>query len=257
MLKTRIIPTLLWRDEALVKGKGFDSWRRVGSILPAIKVYCTRQVDELMLLDITATPQNREPDFDTVADVSRECFVPLTLGGGIRSLAHIREMLRAGADKVSLNTAFFENPDLVTESAQSFGSQCIVVSIDAKKEADGTHCCYTHCGTTPTAETVESAAKRAEQLGAGEILITSIDRDGTMQGYDLELIAKVASAVRIPVIAGGGAGKPEDLLAAVAKGQASAVAAASLFHFTHYTPLEMKQFLAQNGVPTRITATAR
>lgn len=257
MLKTRIIPTLLWRDEALVKGKGFDSWRRVGSILPAIKVYCTRQVDELMLLDITATPQGREPDFDTIADVSRECFVPLTLGGGIRTMAHIREMLRAGADKVAVNSAFFANPEIVTEGAQSFGSQCIVVSLDARRNADGTHQCFTQCGTVATGQLVEDAAREAERRGAGEILVTSIERDGTMQGYDIELIAKVSRAVRIPVIAGGGAGSPEHLLAAVNEGHANALAAASIFHFTQHTPLDMKQFLAQHGIPTRITAVAR
>jgi cyclase len=207
-------------------------------------------VDELMLLDITATGDQRDPDYDTIADVSQECFVPLTVGGGVRTLQQVRELLRVGADKVAVNTAFFETPEVVEQGARAFGSQCMVVSLDARREADGSYQCYTHSGKTATGVSPVQAAQQAEQLGAGEVVIHRIEHDGLMQGYDLELIRLVAGAVRIPVIAGGGAGSPSHFLEAHAAG-ANALAAAALFHFTPHTPLEVKQHLAQNGVPIR------
>ena len=251
MLKVRVIPTLLWKEFGLVKGVGFDSWRRVGTMMPAIKVYNTRQVDELIVLDITATFEGRVPDYDSVNEFSAECFVPLTVGGGIRELADIRNLLRAGADKVAINSAAYRNPGLVREAADQFGSQCIVVSIDARKSADGSFECYSHCGTRPTGKPVDSWAREVERLGAGEILLTSIERDGTMQGYDLDLIGSVTRSAGIPVIASGGAGKYQDMYEAISVANGSAVAAASIFHFTQQTPMEAKKFLSANGIAVR------
>jgi cyclase len=251
MLKTRIIPTLLWKDHGLVKGVGFDSWRRVGTVLPSIKVYSTRQVDELILLDITATVEARAPDLDSVAELSAECFVPLTVGGGISTIEHIRDLLRAGADKVSINSTAYDNPGLVREAARRFGAQCVVASIDARRLPDGSLVCYSHRGTRSRDRHPASWATELEALGAGEILITSVDRDGAMEGYDLDLVRAVTAAVRIPVIASGGAGCYAHLLAALREGGASAVAAASIFHFTQQTPLEAKHYLAAHGIPVR------
>ncbi|MDQ3000959.1 MAG: imidazole glycerol phosphate synthase cyclase subunit [Fibrobacterota bacterium] len=251
MLKVRIIPTMLWKDVGLVKGVGFDSWRRTGTLLPAVKVYNTRQVDELILVDIMATREGRTPDYDVINDISAECFVPFTVGGGVRDISHVRELLRAGADKVCVNSGIYTDPNLIREAAERFGSQCIVASIDAKRREGGGYECWSHSGTKPTGKDLVEWARTIEGLGVGEILITSIERDGTMEGYDLDMIKSVADAVRIPVIASGGAGKYEDMLAAVQTAGASAVAAASIFHFTEQTPLEAKTFLGSNGVPVR------
>lgn len=251
MLKVRVIPTLLWKNVGLVKGKGFDSWRRVGTVIPAIKVYNTRQVDELILVDITATEEKRVPDFEMIADVSAECFVPFTVGGGICKIEHIKNLLRAGADKIVINTAAYENPDIVSEGAKLFGSQCIVASIDAKRKPDGSHECYSHSGKKPTGLEVTEWAKKMEKSGAGEILITSIERDGRLKGYDLDLIKKVSQNVKIPVIASGGAGCYEDMYKAISQSGASAVAAASIFHYTEQTPLEAKTYLGRKNIPVR------
>lgn len=251
MLKTRIMPTMLWKDVGLVKGVSFDSWRRVGTVLPAIKVYNLREVDELVLLDISASLNGRNPDYDSVADWANECFVPLTVGGGFRDIDQIRHMLRAGADKISLNSSIFDMPDLITKAASKFGSQCLVASIDARLESNGEYQCYSHGGSKPTSKEVCDWAKEVEKRGAGEILLTSIDRDGTMKGYDLSLLKKVTSIVSIPVIASGGAGKYEDLYLALSQGGASAVALASIFHFTESTPLEAKEYLRRKGIAVR------
>jgi cyclase len=251
MLKTRVIPTLLWKNLGLVKGVGFHSWRRLGTVLPAIKVYNTREVDELILLDISATPDGREPDYESVEEFSAECFVPLTVGGGIRDLGQIKRLLWAGADKVTINTAAFDDPSLVREAARRFGSQCIVAAIDFRRLSDDRYECYSHCGSTPTGRSPLDWAVEVEALGAGEILLTSIERDGTMEGYDLELTRLVSERVRIPVIASGGAGNYQHLYEAIVEGKASAVAAASMFHFTQQTPLEAKHYLAAKGVPVR------
>jgi len=251
MLKTRVIPTLLWKGLGLVKGVGFNSWRRVGTVLPSLKVYNSRDVDELILLDITATPEGRDPDHESVGDFSTECSVPLTVGGGIRNLAQITQLLHAGADKVSLNSACIESPQLVAEAAGLFGSQCVVVSIDAKRMSDGTYRVHSRCGTKMEALDPWQWARTMEECGAGEILLTSIDRDGTMQGYDIELISRVASEVDIPVIASGGAGAYEHMIEAILKGGASAVAAASMFHFTEQTPAGAKIAMQAAGIPVR------
>ncbi|MCX8157164.1 MAG: imidazole glycerol phosphate synthase cyclase subunit [Verrucomicrobiae bacterium] len=252
MLKTRVIPTLLWKGAGLVKGVAFDSWRRVGTVLPAIKVYNTREVDELVLLDINGTREQREPDYESVAEYSAECFVPLTVGGGVRTLEHIQKLLEAGADKVAINSAAYQHPQLVQEGARHFGSQCIVASVDVRRHPTGRYECFSHCGQQPTGQEPVAWARRLQDLGAGEILLTRVERDGTFEGYDLELIEQVAQAVTIPVIASGGAGSYVHLLQALQKG-ASAVAAASIFHFTEQTPKEAKAFLASHGIRVRQT----
>lgn len=251
MLKVRVIPTLLWKDFGLVKGVGFNSWRRVGSVLPAIKVYNARDVDELVLVDITASSLSSEPDADSVGDFSQECAVPLTVGGGITGLKQITALLHAGADKVSLNSSAYDKPDLVNEAADRFGAQCVVASIDTKRHADGRYTTFSHAGTRATGRDPVAWARELADRGAGEILLTSIDRDGTMQGYDLDLISRVAAAVAIPVIASGGAGSYAHMVEAVVQAGASAVAAASIFHFTEQTPAGAKQALHDAGVPVR------
>lgn len=251
MLKTRVIPTLLWKNQGLVKGVKFDSSRRVGSVLPAIKVYNMRAVDELILLDITATGEGRDPDYESISEFCAECFVPLTVGGGAQNLDQIAGLLAAGADKVAINSALYSDPGLIDRASSRFGAQCVVVSLDARRHADGRLECFSHNGTRPTGHGPAEWAREAESRGAGEILITSIDRDGTMTGYDLELVREVTSAVRIPVIASGGAGNYLHLAQALEVGGASAVAAASIFHFTEQTPLEAKKFLQSRGHPVR------
>lgn len=252
MLKLRVMPTLLYKDLTLVKGVGFDSWRRVGSVLQAIKVYNMREVDELVFLDITATREGRRPDFQLIDDFADECFMPLTVGGGISTVDDIRRLLQVGADKVALNSAAVDTPELITESSTHFGSQCIVVSIDYRKNSNGGYEVYTRSGTQPTGLDPVEFARRVESLGAGEILLTSIDRDGTMTGYDIELTKKVVSAVNIPVIGSGGAGNYEDMANLIEEAKVAAVAAASIFHFSELTPLGAKQHLKSKGVRIRI-----
>ena len=252
MIKTRVIPTLLYKNFTLVKGVRFDSWRRVGSLLQAIKVYRLREVDELIFLDISATQEGRPPDFRLVDDFADECFMPLTVGGGVRTVEDVKTLLRCGADKVAINSAAFEGAELMQEAARKFGSQCIVVSIDVKRSGDGRYEVFIHSGTKPTGKEPRLFAKEVEERGAGEILLTSIDRDGTMEGYDSELTQSVADAVSIPVIASGGAGSYDHMLEVLVKGKASAVAAASIYHFTQMTPLEAKHFLREKGIQVRI-----
>jgi cyclase len=251
MLKTRIMPTLLYKDVGLVKGVGFDSWRRVGAALQAIKVYNMRDVDELVFLDITATPDHRPPAFADIDELADNCFMPMTVGGGVRTVEDIRNLLAVGADKVAVNTAAIETPELIREGASHFGAQCIVVSIDVRRHADGRTEVFSHCGTRPTGLDPVQWAKHAEAMGAGEVLLTSIDRDGTMTGYDIPLTTAVSQAVGIPVVASGGAGNYEHMADALREGHASAVAAASIFHFTEQTPKEAKQYLAARGFPVR------
>ncbi len=251
-LKVRIIPTLLYKDTGLVKGVGFDSWRRTGSAMQTIKVYNLREVDELVFLDITATIDGRSPDFETIDDLADDCFMPFAVGGGIRTIDDVRRLLQVGADKVVLNTAAIESPGLIQQVANRFGSQCVVVSIDAKKNDQGDYKVYTHSGKHVTDENPIQAARRAETLGAGEIIITSIDRDGTMTGYDINLTRQVNDAVSIPVIASGGAGSYEHMAQVLKEGRVSAVAAASIFHFTQQTPLEAKRYLRDAGFNVRL-----
>ena len=251
MLKVRIIPTLLFKDIGLVKGIGFDSWRRVGSAVQAVKVYNMRGVDELVFFDIAATPAQRRPDFQQIEDLASECFMPMTVGGGVRTVDDIRDLLSVGADKVAINTAAVENPGLIRQGAESFGVQCMVIAIDARKTGNGWEV-MTRCGRQATGLDPVEHARNVEALGAGEIILTSIDRDGTMQGYDIELTQRVSSAVGIPVIASGGAGTYAHMADVLRGGGAAAVAAASIFHFTEQTPREAKLFLREQGFNVRL-----
>lgn len=251
MLKTRIVPTLLFKDMGLVKGIGFDSWRRVGAALQSIRVYNLREVDELIFVDIAATPGGTRPNFREIDELADNCFMPMTVGGGVKSVEDIRDLLAVGADKVAINTAAVETPELIRAGAQEFGAQCIVVSIDVTS-ANGAPQVATHCGKTPTGRHPVEWAKEVERLGAGEILLTSIERDGTMAGYDVDLMRDVAAAVNIPVIASGGCGNYGHMADVLSLTRAGAVAAASIFHFTEQTPREAKQFLAQRGFKVRL-----
>lgn len=251
MIKTRIIPTLLYRNPTLVKGISFDSWRRVGSVIQSVKIFNMREVDELIFLDITATNEKREPDYRLIDEIADECFMPLTVGGGIKNITEIKELLNVGADKVSINTAAVENPKLIDEAANKYGSQCIVVSIDFRKETDGSFRVFTNAGRTRTNYNPFEISKIAEENGAGEILLTSIDRDGTFSGYELDVIKKISSDARIPVIASGGAGKPEHILDVIKTANVSAAAAASIYFFTEITPKDVKTYLNENNIPTR------
>ena len=252
MLKVRVMPTLLFKDLGLVKGIRFDSWRRVGSVMQAVKVYNLREVDELVFLDISATLEGRPPDYSLIDEIADECFMPLTVGGGIQSVEHARRLLEVGADKVSINSAAAEAPSIIRLLADEFGSQCVVVSIDMKRDQGETYTVFTHSGTVAKGEDAVAYAKEVENLGAGEILLTSIDRDGTMTGYDIEATRAVSEAVAIPVIASGGAGSYEDMVNVLVEGKASAVAAGSIFHFTEQTPLEAKRFLRRHGITVRL-----
>jgi imidazole glycerol-phosphate synthase subunit HisF len=251
MLKARIIPTLLWKQFGLVKGVSFDSWRRVGPVLPAIRVYNTREVDELVLLDILAHKDSQNPDFESIDDFGKSCFVPLTVGGGITRIDQVQKLLRAGADKVSINTHAFSHPELITEIAARHGVQCVVSSIDVRKYDGQTYRCFSHAGSVETQRDPVSWAREMEDRGAGEILLTSIERDGTMTGYDLSLVESVVRAVTVPVIASGGAGSYGHMVDVIKQAGASAAAAASMFHFTEQTPAGAKAALAAAGIPIR------
>jgi cyclase len=251
LLKVRVIPTLLSKGFGLVKGVGFHSWRRVGTLLPALKVYNSRDVDELILVDITASIESRGPDHESVSDFSDECSVPLTVGGGITDLSQIVALLHAGADKISINSGAIGNPGLIDRASARFGSQCVVASIDARRDPDGAYGVFSHSGTVSAGKNPVSWAIELAARGAGEVLLTSIDRDGTMQGYDLDLVEKVASAVDIPVIASGGAGNYQHMIDVIKMAGASAVAAASMFHFTEQTPAGAKLALGKEDVPVR------
>lgn len=253
MLKTRILPTLLYRGSGLVKGVGFDAWRTVGAPVQAVRLYNMRQVDELVFLDIDATREGRAPDYALIDDIADDCFMPLTVGGGIRSVEHVERLLEVGADKVSINSAAFEVDGLVAEVARRFGAQCVVASVDARRVEDGWRVA-TRSGTYATDLDPIEFCRVLEREGAGEILLTSVERDGTMTGYDIELCRAVSDAVGIPVIASGGAGSIEHVRDVLLNGRASAAAMASLFHFTELTPLEIKSALAKDGIPVRSAA---
>jgi cyclase len=250
MLKIRVIPTLLFKDVGLVKGVGFDSWRRIGPVVPAVRVYTRRDVDELVLLDIAATTQGRAPDLELVAEVADNATVPLTVGGGISTVSQVARLLEVGADKVSINSAAYDDPSLIGRCADRFGTQCVVASIDIIRVGDRLEC-VAGSGAWRKGRDPVSWARVVESAGAGEILLTSVDRDGTMSGYDLDVTSEVASAVGIPVIASGGAGGAEDMRQAIQEAGAAAVAAASIFHFTQQTPNQIKAYLASHRVPVR------
>jgi cyclase len=256
MLKARIIPCLDVKDGRVVKGVNFVELRDAGDPVQIAKAYDEAGADELCFLDITATHENRGIIFDVVRQTAEQCFMPLTVGGGVRTLDDIRQLLLAGADKVSINTAAVKDPQFVEEAARKFGSQCIVVAVDAKKvSADGEPVCweiFTHGGREPAGIDAIEFAMKVVALGAGEILLTSMDRDGTGDGFDLELTRAISTAVEVPVIASGGVGTLQHLVDGVQKAGASAVLAASIFHFGTYTISEAKSFMAQRGVPVRL-----
>ncbi len=255
MLSVRVIPCLDVNAGRVVKGINFINLIDAGDPVESAKKYEHQGADELVFLDITASSDERAIMRDVVERTAGECFMPLTVGGGLRSLEDIRRMLNAGADKVSLNTAAILDPDLVLRSSAKFGNQCIVVAIDAKREPDGKHWrVYTHGGRKPTELDAVSWAQKVVSLGAGEILLTSMDCDGTKAGYDLELTRAVSAAVEVPIIASGGAGKLSDFVEVVKQGQASAVLAASLFHFGTLTIGQVKNALRAGGLPVRDAA---
>ena len=252
MLAKRIIPCLDVKDGRVVKGIQFVNLRDAGDPVEAAIAYDAQHADELVFLDITASHENRKIMLDVVARTAEGIYMPLTVGGGIRGIDDVRALLRAGADKVSLNTAALERPALIREAAERFGSQCIVVAIDARATGPRTWAVYTHGGRRPTDRDAVEWAREASRLGAGEILLTSMDRDGTKDGYDLELTRAIATAVDIPVIASGGAGSLEHLWEGLVEGCADAVLAASIFHFGIHTIGEAKAYLRDRGVPVRI-----
>lgn len=252
MYARRIIPCLDIKDGRVVKGINFIQLRDAGDPVESAKAYERAGADEIVFLDITATSDVRDIVAKLVRTVAKEVFIPITVGGGIRTCDDIKTILREGADKVSLNSAAVKTPQLITEGAEHFGSQCIVVAIDAKKSDDGKWQVYVAGGRTPTGLDAVEWAKRAESLGAGEILLTSMDRDGTKTGYDLELTEAVSSSVKIPVIASGGAGNLEHFYDAFTRGKADAVLAASLFHYNEIPLPKLKEYLRERGIPVRL-----
>ena len=251
MLKVRIIPCLDVKNGRTVKGVNFVDLIDAGDPVEQAKVYDSQGADELTFLDITATHENRETIFDVVNRTAEQCFMPLTVGGGIRQVEDIRKMLLAGADKVSINTAAVHRPEFVGEAAEKFGTQCIVVAIDAKSTGPDEWEIFTHGGREPTGIDAIEWAKRMADLGAGEILLTSMDRDGTRSGFDIELTRTLSDAVTVPVIASGGVGTLDHLVAGVRDGHASAVLAASIFHFGEFSIPEAKAHMAAAGVAVR------
>ena len=253
MVRTRLIPTLQLKNWGLVKSRQFASWRPIGPAVVAGRVYNSRNVDELIALDIDAPREARGPSVPLLRDLADQCFMPFTAGGGVRSEQDVRELLLAGADKVSVNTALYTAPDVVSACAAAFGAQCVVASIDARRVPGGDGWeAMMQAGTGQTGLSAAEAARRAVGSGAGEVLLTSIDQDGTMEGYDIGLIESVASAVDVPVIACGGAGEPEHFVTAVREGGADAVSAASIFHFTRYTPNDIKRHMDDAGLHVRV-----
>lgn len=252
MLTKRIIPCLDVTDGRVVKGTNFVNLRDAGDPVALASFYDREGADELVFLDITASARGRKTMLDVVYRTAGDVFIPFTVGGGIGSLEDVRAILSAGADKVSINTAAVQNPGLIAGAAERFGSQCIVVAIDARRNGPASWEVYVHGGRTPTGLDALQWARRVEELGAGEILLTSMDRDGTRDGYDLELTRAVARAVRIPVIASGGVGTCEHIAQGLQDGEADAALAASIFHFGQYSIRQVKEYLAEKGIPVRM-----
>ena len=251
MLKNRIIPCLDVKNGRVVKGINFVDLKDAGDPVEQAKSYSDGGADEICFLDITASNENRDTIYDVVEKTSKKCFVPLTVGGGVRSLEDINKLLNCGADKVSINTAAVKNPEVVKDSSKKFGSQCIVVAIDAKRSGNKWEI-FTHGGRNKTGIDAIQFSKKMEESGAGELLVTSMDRDGTQVGYDIELMSKISSNVNIPVIASGGVGNLDHLVDGIKLGNASAVLAASIFHYGKYSIKEAKEYLDSKGIPVRI-----
>ena len=252
MLSKRIIPCLDVKDGRVVKGVNFVNLRDAGDPVEIAKKYSDEGADEVCFLDITASNEERKTMIDVVERTAGQVFVPLTVGGGVRTLDDVRQILLAGADKVSINTAAVKNPDFVKEAANKFGSQCIVVAIDARRSGENKWEVFTHGGRNPTGIDAVEWAKKMQQYGAGEILLTSMDKDGTKSGYDLPLTKTISRNLRIPIIASGGAGNLEHLSDGVKLGEADAVLVASIFHYGEYTIKEAKEFLSANGISVRL-----
>ena len=258
MLKRRVIPCLDVKDGRVVKGVNFVDLVDAGDPVEQARVYDREGADELTFLDITASHEGRDTLYDVVRRTAEQVFMPLTVGGGVRTVEDIRKLLLAGADKVSINTAAVDRPELVREAAEKFGSQCIVVAIDAKQAATGGHWeVFSHGGRRPTGLDAVEWALRLTALGAGEVLLTSMDRDGTRSGFDLALTRTVADAVTVPVVASGGVGTLRHMVEGVRDGHASAVLAASIFHFGMFSIAEAKAAMATAGIPVRITGNRR
>ena len=251
MLKSRIIPCLDVKNGRVVKGINFVDLKDAGDPVEQAKIYSDGGADEICFLDITASNENRETIYDVVERTSKKCFVPLTVGGGVRSVEDINKLLNCGADKVSINTAAVENPKVIGESSKKFGSQCIVVAIDAKKKNDKWEI-FTHGGRNNSGINALEFVKKMENSGAGELLVTSMDRDGTQVGYDNELMSNITALVNIPVIASGGVGNLDHLVDGIKLGNASAVLAASIFHYGKHSVKEAKEYLDSKGIPVRI-----
>jgi len=252
MLSVRVIPCLDVKDGRVVKGVNFEGLRDAGDPVEQAKRYDLEGADELCFLDITASHERRDILLDVVRHTAEVCFMPLTVGGGVRTLEDIRKLLLAGADKVSINTAAVHEPDFVRAAAEKFGSQCITVAVDGKRVGPDRWEVFTHGGRKPTGLDAIQWAEQMVALGAGEILLTSMDRDGTRDGYDLGLTRRVADAVTVPVVASGGVGSLDHLVAGVAEGHASAVLAASIFHYSEHAIAEAKQAMAEAGLPVRL-----
>ena len=251
MLKNRIIPCLDVKNGRVVKGINFVDLKDAGDPVEQAKIYSDSGADEICFLDITASNENRDTIYDVVEKTSKKCFVPLTVGGGVRSVDDIYKLLNCGADKVSINTAAVKNPEVVADSSKKFGSQCIVVAIDAKKNQDRWEI-FTHGGRNNTGIDAIEFAIKMEERGAGELLITSMDRDGTQLGYDIDLIFNISSKVNIPIIASGGVGNLNHFVDGIKLGNANAVLAASIFHYGKYSIKDVKNYLNKKGLPVRL-----
>ena len=251
MLKNRIIPCLDVKNGRVVKGINFVDLKDAGDPVEQAKIYSDGGADEICFLDITASNENRDTIYDVVERTSKKCFVPLTVGGGIKNVDDISKLLNCGADKVSINTAAVQNSEVIVESSRKFGSQCIVVAIDAKKNKDKWEI-FTHGGRNKTGIDAIEFAKKMEDSGAGELLVTSMDRDGTQVGYDIELMSNISSKINIPIIASGGVGNLDHLVDGIKLGNASAVLAASIFHYGTYSIMQAKEYLDLKGIPVRI-----
>lgn len=251
MLKKRLIACLTIKQDIVVQSLKFHTYLPVGSPVIAAEFLNYWGIDEIVLLDLDATSRKQGPNINLTTQVSRKIFVPLTVGGGIRHLKDMRRLVHYGADKVALNTIIFTHPQLITEGANIFGTQCIVISLDVKRQS-GRYQVFTQGGKVPTGKNPVTLAQEVAALGAGEILLTSIDRDGTQQGYDLKLIRQVSTAVTIPVVACGGAGHPRHFLSTLVTGKASAAAAGNFWHFTEHSPIVVKSYLAKHQLPIRL-----
>lgn len=256
MLKKRIVASLIVKDGRVVQSIGFNKYLPLGDPRILAEFLSQWGIDEIILLDIQASSKKQKPNFQLVTEISKRIFVPLTVGGGIKTLEDMRHLIHCGADKISINKLALENPEIISQASKIFGDQCIVVSIDVKKNQRGEYEIFSDSGKVATGLHPVIFAKKVEELGAGEILLNSIDRDGSKKGYDLELIKKVSDAVNIPVIAAGGVGFPEDFLQGFGKGGAAAAAAANYFSFTEHSPIIVKSYLANKGIDIRLDTQA-